>query len=571
MRDRFPQPVPTQIRTQLFRASPIAKTHPPRRRQSPHHGRCRRQDRHTARSVRRSHRQTTAGGRARARTHRPSHEQGPGVRHRHRRGRHGRQTHARADSLLPSPGPRTLHGRHRGPARRRHPHHLQRGRARTRPASRWKRWWAPPSPPSPSTTCARLCRTTSKSDPHACSVKPAASVTFNATHGRRNERPAYQWPGARRRPQLAHAARQGRPRVPHRPRRSSTGDEAAGRSLSRAYRRRCAPINRTTLPARGTPASSIGARSKAPSPESVLRNSPVLQTLPGWWSPATCRSSMRRRCEHSAARARPQFRRHCLSQVQPRRLARAALRHLGAQCATRNRRANGRRPQLPAQIPASTPTTLLLDQPDPESARQREHRGRLLNAPCAEFGHARSHPAARTIRVQYFALLREQAGRSDETVTTRARDSARALCRAARALSVHAAAGDAARGDQCGVRRMVAAARKPATPWSSFRRWQADEPVSLQHELRSTPLPCSAELRDDALRRLRVVRRMGAQPQRRPRRHAPGIRSVRGARGKGRRDASSKKPCARFGVTPRRLRAPRGLARRSRTSPYGWA
>jgi len=29
----------------------------------------------------------------------------------------------------------------------------------------------------------------------------------------------------------------------------------------------------------------------------------------------------------------------------------------------------------------------------------------------------------RTIRVQYYALLREQAGRSDETVTTAARDA----------------------------------------------------------------------------------------------------------------------------------------------------
>ena len=37
----------------------------------------------------------------------------------------------------------------------------------------------------------------------------------------------------------------------------------------------------------------------------------------------------------------------------------------------------------------------------------------------------------RTIRVQYYALLREQAGRSDETLTTGARDAARAVRRAA--------------------------------------------------------------------------------------------------------------------------------------------
>jgi molybdopterin converting factor subunit 1 len=32
-------------------------------------------------------------------------------------------------------------------------------------------------------------------------------------------------------------------------------------------------------------------------------------------------------------------------------------------------------------------------------------------------------PSERTIRVQYYALLREQAGRSDETLTTGARDA----------------------------------------------------------------------------------------------------------------------------------------------------
>ena len=57
--------------------------------------------------------------------------------------------------------------------------------------------------------------------------------------------------------------------------------------------------------------------------------------------------------------------------------------------------------------------------------------------------------------MQYYALLREQAGRSDETLTTGARDAARAVRRAARAISVHAAAGDAARGRQRRIRRLA--------------------------------------------------------------------------------------------------------------------
>jgi molybdopterin-guanine dinucleotide biosynthesis protein A len=62
--------------------------------------------------------------------------------------------------------------------------------------------------------------------------------------------------------------------------------------------------------------------------------------------------------------------------------------------------------------------TRLLDQPDPRTLDN-------VNT-VAEYGHAMeslaSHEApARDIRVQYFALLREQAGRSDETLSTRAR------------------------------------------------------------------------------------------------------------------------------------------------------
>ncbi len=82
---------------------------------------------------------------------------------------------------------------------------------------------------------------------------------------------------------------------------------------------------------------------------------------------------------------------------------------------------------------------------------------------------------AREIRVQYYALLREQAGRSDEDAAHAGAHAARVVPRAAREVSLHAAAGNAARGRQCGIRRLVAAARRPAMPWCSFLRWPADE------------------------------------------------------------------------------------------------
>ena len=62
--------------------------------------------------------------------------------------------------------------------------------------------------------------------------------------------------------------------------------------------------------------------------------------------------------------------------------------------------------------------TKLLDQPDPRALDN-------VNT-VAEYGHAMeslspNDTPAREIRVQYYALLREQAGRSDETLSTRSR------------------------------------------------------------------------------------------------------------------------------------------------------
>jgi molybdopterin-guanine dinucleotide biosynthesis protein A len=64
--------------------------------------------------------------------------------------------------------------------------------------------------------------------------------------------------------------------------------------------------------------------------------------------------------------------------------------------------------------------TRLVEQPDPHALDN-------VNT-VEEYGHAMSAlrpnepAAARQIRVQYYALLREQAGRSDETLTTQARN-----------------------------------------------------------------------------------------------------------------------------------------------------
>jgi molybdenum cofactor guanylyltransferase len=73
----------------------------------------------------------------------------------------------------------------------------------------------------------------------------------------------------------------------------------------------------------------------------------------------------------------------------------------------------------PRKFLIDTPGTLLLEQP---------HARALDNVNTVdEYGRAMLElnesdaPAARQIRVQYYALLREQAGRSDETLNTRAR------------------------------------------------------------------------------------------------------------------------------------------------------
>ena len=101
--------------------------------------------------------------------------------------------------------------------------------------------------------------------------------------------------------------------------------------------------------------------------------------------------------------------------------------------------------------------TQLLEQPNPR-ALDNVNTVEEYERAMSELTHPRSNaPCPNDIRVQYYALLREQAGRSDETLTT-ARAIARVVRRVAPAIPVHAAGGDAARGHQRGIRRMVAAA-----------------------------------------------------------------------------------------------------------------
>ena len=109
----------------------------------------------------------------------------------------------------------------------------------TRPASRWRRSRARPSPRSRSTTCARRCRTTSRSARAAAREDRRQARLRAAGRARQapknaHERRAALRARARGRPQHAHAAGQGRPRIPAR-QRSSMRDGAARAAVERAF------------------------------------------------------------------------------------------------------------------------------------------------------------------------------------------------------------------------------------------------------------------------------------------------------------------------------------------------
>ena len=169
--------------------------------------------------------------------------------------------------------------------------------------------------------------------------------------------------------------------------------------------------------------SSIAATSKAPSPASAPR-SPIYPDV-AWLVLACDLPFLDAQTLDTLLLARdPELRRHRV-RLQPRRLARAAVRHL---------RAEPREPRSLAQIAAGrncprkfliNAHTQLLEQPNPralDNVNTVEEYERAMTA----FNESPANVSAmpdRTIRVQYYALLREQAGRSDETLTTGARDA----------------------------------------------------------------------------------------------------------------------------------------------------
>ena len=102
--------------------------------------------------------------------------------------------------------------------------------------------------------------------------------------------------------------------------------------------------------------------------------------------------------------------------------------------------------------------TLLLDQPDPK-ALDNVNTPEELAAALRDGGSSAGTP--QELRVQYFALLREQAGRRDETLST-TRAPRRASC------SANSPPGTASRctpehlkvAVNCGIRRLVASAAR---------------------------------------------------------------------------------------------------------------
>ena len=144
---------------------------------------------------------------------------------------------------------------------------------------------------------------------------------------------------------------------------------------------------------------------------------------PGWCSPATCPSSMRKRSTRCSLARDP-------ASTPPR--SAPATTACPSRCAPSTSRARAQ--AIAAQIAAGrncprkfliNAHTQLLDQPNPralDNVNTVEEYERAMSAldACTE----RAMPNV-TIRVQYYALLREQAGRSDETA-----DHGRARCRA---------------------------------------------------------------------------------------------------------------------------------------------
>ena len=84
------------------------------------------------------------------------------------------------------------------------------------------------------------------------------------------------------------------------------------------------------------------------------------------------------------------------------------------------------------------------------------------------------------LKIQYYALMREQAGRSEETLETQAATPADLYCGIAGAPWLHPVARTTESGRQQRIRRLVASTGRPAMPWCSYRRWRAADALSFR-------------------------------------------------------------------------------------------
>ena len=99
------------------------------------------------------------------------------------------------------------------------------------------------------------------------------------------------------------------------------------------------------------------------------------------------------------------------------------------------------------------------------------------------------------LKIQYYALMREQAGRSEETVETSAATPADLYSELAARYGFTLMPRAVESGGQQRVQRLVAPLAAPTTPSSSFRRWRAADALPL-HSIRHRHRSARRELLD---------------------------------------------------------------------------
>ena len=118
------------------------------------------------------------------------------------------------------------------------------------------------------------------------------------------------------------------------------------------------------------------------------------------------------------------------------------------------RRIPGRRRHLSAKIP-DPPRRAFARSSGCARPRQRQYARGILQALAAL-----ETSAPMQLKIQYYALMREQAGRSEETLRNLGGDAGGSLRRTRRALRLHAVARAIEGGGQQRVQRLVAQARR---------------------------------------------------------------------------------------------------------------